>query len=77
MGPYLPVSTMAGALVEDPRGGVIIVGGYLNIGLNTLYRLKHGGLNAQWTLLQQTLAATNYFNIAIMLPDDLITNCTL
>ena len=46
MFPELPRDVLSTVLIEDPQGGVILVGGEsTNHGgaLNTLYRLQHAG----------------------------------
>ena len=76
-GPYLPHYTCCAALVEDPRGGVILVGGYTPLGHSTsLYRLKHGGLNAQWELMEQKLKVGNHYITAFIIPDVIVQICT-
>jgi hypothetical protein len=78
LGPYLPVSTCCATLVEDPRGGVILIGGSTSSGLSTsLYQLKHGGLYAKWELMAQKLRLGNYYFAAFLIPDILVQNCTL
>ena len=77
MGPYLPVEILASGIVEDPRGGVILVGGYTNSGMiSSLYRLKHGGLNSKWELMTQKLKVANHYPSVILIPDILAQNCT-
>ncbi len=43
--PELPQEVSSAVLIEDPQGGVILVGGKSADGwaLNTLYRLQHAG----------------------------------
>jgi hypothetical protein len=79
LGPYLPVGIYGSGLVEDPRGGVILIGGYVSPGgkSSSLYRLKHGGLYSKWVLMTQTLKAANYYMTAIIIPDILAQNCTI
>ena len=71
-GPKLPVATHSSAMFEDPRGGLIVVGGHTpSVNLATLYRLRHAGWNAQWeTLVQKSnLMQTN--SVAIPIPDEI------
>ncbi len=76
LGPYLPVPTMAHSLVEDPRGGVIMIGGNTALEISTsLYRLRHGG--AKWELMTQQLKVGNSYPSAFLIPDSLVPNCTL
>ena len=76
LGPYLPVPTMAAGLVEDPRGGVIMIGGHNGPSMtNLIYRLQHGG--SKWELLTQKLKIANHYPSAFLIPDSLAPNCTL
>ena len=78
IGPYLPAGGMAFGIVEDPRGGVILVGGFIGSGrINSLYRLKHGGLNSKWELMTQKLKVANHFAAAFIIPDTLAQNCSI
>ena len=77
LGPYLPVGIASSKIVEDPRGGVILIGGNTSTGKsNLLYRLKHGGFNAKWELMAQTLKVPNIAFAAMIIPDILAQNCT-
>jgi hypothetical protein len=77
LGNNLPVATWRASLVEDPRGGVILVGGVTSSGLTTsLYRLKHGGLYAKWEMMTQKLKLGNSYFAAFLVPDKLVQNCT-
>jgi hypothetical protein len=77
LGHNLPVATWRASLIEDPRGGVILVGGVTSSGLTTsLYRLKHAGLFAQWELMTQKLKLGNSYFAAFFVPDRLVQNCT-
>jgi hypothetical protein len=76
LGPYFPTLTRAAALVRDPRGGVILVGGDTVPDITTaLYQLKHGGAN--WELMTQQLKVANFYHVAFVIPDNLVSNCTL
>ena len=70
-----PVLTNIGRVIEDPRGGVIFIGGSTSSGnTGTLYRLRHAGLNANWeTLISQTQLML-VGSAVIPIPDD-IANC--
>jgi len=66
---------MGARLVEDPRGGVILTGGYTGLRITSLYRLKHAG--AQWKLMTQQLKYGNNCHVAFIIPDSFAPNCTL
>lgn len=71
-GPNLPVPTFGAPIFEDPRGGVIFIGGSTPNGYTgTLYRLRHAGMNANWETLAQ-ISKLMYFNtVAIPIPDEI------
>jgi len=76
-GTNLPLTTWTVNLVEDPRGGVILVGGYNGIEPTTsLYRLEHVGFNVNWQLLPQKLKVGNRWMRPIIIPDRFASNCT-
>ncbi len=76
LGSYLPVQTKSAGLVEDPRGGVIMIGGNSGDALTTsIYSLKHGG--SQWKLMTQKLKIESSYRAAFLFPDSLAPNCTL
>ncbi len=77
-GPDLPVAMRELEIVEDPAGGVIAVGGYITgVGpQNTLYRLPHSGVGAEWSEMRQKLSRGRQYHVAFLVPDD-ITNCTI
>ena len=78
MGPYLPTGIYENGIVEDPRGGVILIGGTTSSGMSkSLYCLKHGGLNAKWELMTQQLKVANTFFAAMIIPDIFAQNCTI
>ncbi len=56
-GPDLPLEIRFGSLVEDPTGGVILVGGetYVDRQLQTLFRLSDAGVDAKWIQMPQKL----------------------
>jgi hypothetical protein len=69
---------MAGTLVEDPRGGAILIGGNTGSGSGTttsIYRLEHAG--SQWKLMTQKLKIGCRYPAAFLIPDSLAPNCTL
>lgn len=71
-GPNLPGTAFGAPIFEDPRGGVIYIGGSTTSGYSgTLYRLGHAGQNAKWETLSQT-SKLKYFNtVAIPIPDEI------
>ena len=79
LGPRLPMTSYGHSLVQDPSGGVLLLGGMASgfTGLsNKIYRLNDAGPTSNWTLLGQTLgAATNYFAAFSFL--DSMINCTI
>jgi hypothetical protein len=76
-GPDLPFGIAGAALIEDPTGGVILIGGRssTNSYLDSLYRLAHAGEDAHWVKLPQTLEVGKYRPTATLVPDS-IANCT-
>ena len=64
-------------MVEDPLGGVILIGGAssLKSPSDYLHRLAHAGEGAKWTELPQRLSVGRYHHVAILIPDSL-ANCT-
>ena len=73
-GSLLPFGIPDGRLVEDPAGGVILVGGRgdASIGtLDTLYRLSHAEAT-EWRLMPQRLKVARKFPAAFMIPDGIV-----
>ena len=65
-------------MVQDPTGGVIVVGGMAGEGigeLDTLYRLAHAGEGAQWEKLPINLKSKRSGPLAMMLPNTMF-NCS-
>ncbi len=78
IGTSLPIKTWSVNLVEDPRGGVIMVGGYTGVGPTiALYRLKHAGNNVNWEQMPQKLKIGNNMLLSIIIPDMFFPNCTI
>ncbi len=77
-GPELPTGIYRAQMVEDPRGGVILIGGSssTNAYLHTMYRLAHAEEGARWMELPQKLSIGRYLHTAIMVPDNFV-NCTI
>ena len=76
-GPALPVPRYYGALVEDPAGGVILIGGETSryVWHDTLFRLSHAGPDAMWFQMPQKLKNARTYLTSFLIPDE-ITNCT-
>ena len=76
IGPPLPISVFGFSMVEDQRGGVISLGGYLSGAqpTNLMYRLRNSE-STSWELMPHKLASPRAFFTAIMIPDFKV-NCT-
>ncbi len=76
MGPELPFGVGDTTLVEDPAGGVILVGGISpNLGyLDTLLRLPYAEADG-WVEMPQHLKTKRRFHTAFMIPDG-ISDCS-
>jgi hypothetical protein len=76
-GPDLPFGIAYAQMVEDPNGGVVLVGGRSNSKrhLDTFYQLPHGGTDAVWTKMEQKLKVGRNAHAAFLVPDD-ITECS-
>ena len=75
-GPKLPGALNGAAMFEDPRGGLIVVGGGISPGVvsaisSNLYRLRHAGSNAQWETLAQKTQLMVMHSLAIPIPDEI------
>ena len=71
-GPVLPLGITDGSLVEDPSGGVILVGGRdSSVALNTLYRLAHA-VATEWTLMPQRLKVARQYPAAFLIPEGVV-----
>ena len=69
----LPIGINHAAMVQDPQGGVILIGGYSDkVHLNSLYRLSD--IEAEWHLMKQTLKIARSYHSAVLIPDELV-NC--
>jgi len=77
-GPDLPFGVCLAALIEDPTGGVILVGGQSknDANLQTLFRLSHAGEDAKWVEMPQKLKIGRREHTSFLVPDD-ITSCSL
>ncbi len=73
-GPELPFGISLSQMVEDPNGGVVLIGGEseFEANLDTLYHLPHGGENAVWTKMEQKLKIGRYSHTAFLVPDNFV-----
>jgi hypothetical protein len=71
-GPDLPIGIDSAKMVEDPNGGVILVGVSSNSYRNTLYQLPHGGADAVWTKMEQKMKIGRLNHVAFLVPDDVV-----
>jgi hypothetical protein len=78
-GPELPFGISDAAMVEDQKGGVLLVGGgaeYANGQyLDTLFQLPHAGEDATWTHMEQKLKSARSQHVAFLVPDS-IAKCS-
>jgi N-acetylneuraminic acid mutarotase len=74
MGPRLPMGILSSKMVEDPNGGVILIGGLSdsNVYENSLFQLAHGGEDAVWTKMDQKLKIGRYWHVAFLVPDYMV-----
>ncbi len=72
--PQLPFGIDESEMVEDQNGGVILIGGESSSSarLDTLYHLPHGGQDAKWTKMEQTLKTERNRHMAILVPDNIV-----
>jgi len=68
-GPELPTGVDRAELVEDPTGGVILVGG-------AIHRLQHAGPDANWIKMPQSLKTERYNHAAFLVSDE-YAKCSL
>ncbi len=73
-GPELPFGIWSSQMVEDQNGGVVLIGGAGDPygGLDTLFQLPHGGLDAVWSKMAQKLKTTTRYQIAFLVPDNIV-----
>ena len=76
-GPGLPFTWANGQIIEDPLGGIVLIGGESSKASysNALFRLPHAGQGAKWIEMPQKLSLGQYFFVALLVPDD-FANCT-
>jgi hypothetical protein len=73
-GPQLPIGILDPRMVEDPNGGVVLIGGKLTSSenLDTIYQLPHRGLDAVWTKMEQKLKTGRNSHTAFLVPDNIV-----
>jgi hypothetical protein len=73
-GAQLPFGISASKMIENPNGGVILVGGTsdLNLFEDFLYQLPHGGAGAVWIRMEQKLKIRRFFHVAFLVQDTLV-----
>jgi hypothetical protein len=76
-GPALPFGIGSSQLVEDQKGGVILVAGESSSNgyLDKLYQLPHGGVHAEWRQMQQKIKVGRRYHVAFLVPDN-IADCS-
>ena len=62
-------------LVQDPKGGVVLLGGLIST-LKSARIFKLQDASSAWVEMKQTLKVGRYHPVAFIVPDEL-TNCTL
>ncbi len=73
-GPELSIAICQSQMVEDPNGGAILIGGRSpsNDYLDTLFQLPHGGQDAVWTKMEQTLKIGRHAHTAFLVADNIV-----
>jgi hypothetical protein len=72
-GPELPLSIVWSQMVEDPNGGVVLIGGESKAtNLDTLYQLPHGGQDSVWTKMEQKLKTERFYHTAFLISDNTV-----
>jgi hypothetical protein len=73
-GPELPFAIGYSQMVEDPNGGVVLIGGWSssNDSLDTLYQLPHGGQDAVWIKMEQKMKTGRRQHTAFLVPDNVV-----
>jgi hypothetical protein len=61
-------------MVEDPNGGVVLIGGGSSsaVNLDTLYQLAHGGQDDVWTKMEQKMNTGRHDHTAFLIPDNFV-----
>ncbi len=74
-GPELPFGILYSQMVEDQKGGVVLIGGALQSSANyldTLLQLEHGGQDDVWTNMEQKLKTRRECHAAFLVPDHIV-----
>jgi hypothetical protein len=73
-GPELPYGNCLTQMVEDPNGGVFLVGGNTLVQnwADTIWHLSHAGKQAVWTLMEQKLKVPRCWHTAFLVPDNFV-----
>lgn len=76
-GTALPQKISRATIVEDPLGGVVLLGGNSPSvkGLNTIYQLANGDPSTKWVLMTQKLRIGRYQFAALIVPN-MYANCS-
>ena len=71
-GPELPIKVGNATLIEDPAGGVILIGGQSTTveHHDHVYRLAHAGPDAKWIKMTQTLKTARHAHVGFLVPDE-------
>ena len=75
-GPDIPESCNSPSMVQSPDGnGIILVGCYNQYSevSNALYEMTTIGKDLRWRLMPQKLAFPKSNNVAMLIPDELVT----
>jgi hypothetical protein len=73
-GPELPFGFALSQMVEEQKGGVVLIGGESSsVGkLDTLFQLPHGGNEAVWTKIEQKMNTGRFRHTAFLVPDNIV-----
>ncbi len=72
-GPELPFGIWGSQMVEDQKGGVVLIGGEsLSDYHDTLLQLPHGGQDAVWTKMEQKMQKGRTLHTAFLIPDNIV-----
>ncbi len=79
-GPYLPALMLIGptGITTQDMGQFILVGGFTKFenlfGHNAFYSLSCANSDCHWTIMDQTLAISRYYGVAMLVPSDFRLN---